>query len=149
MESAAINFLDARLHAFGLGESFLNGANHVKRLLRNIVVLAFNDFAEAAHCVFNLDVLPFEAGELRSDEHRLGEELFDFPGASDGALVVVGKFFDAENGDDVLQVFVALQNGFDGAGNGVMLGANDAWIENARVAGKWIDCGVDATFSDL
>src|SRR5439155_1435827 len=116
---------------------------------RNVVVLTFDDFTEAANGVFNLDVLAFEAGELSGYEHRLREELFDFPSARDGALVVVGKFFDTENGDDVLQVLIALQNGLDGARDGVVIRAYDTWIENARVAGERIDGRIDTAFDDL
>src|SRR5215470_20036954 len=68
--------LRARLHLFGFFERFLDCADHVKRLLRNIVVLALNDFLKAANRVFDLYVLAFEAGELRRNEHRLRKELF-------------------------------------------------------------------------
>src|SRR5579859_4118997 len=61
MESGSILALDARLHLFRLLKHFIDGAHHVKRLLRNFVVLAFHDFLEAAHSVRDLDVLAFEA----------------------------------------------------------------------------------------
>ena len=72
-----------------------------------------------------------------------------FGRASHRALVIVGKLFDTENGDDVLQILVALQNGFDRARHGVVIGANDARVENARIAGEWIDGRINAAFDDL
>src|SRR5215469_1244085 len=69
--SGSMTFLNARLHLLGLLEHFFNRADHVERLLRNFVVLAFHDFLEAAHGVFDLDVLAFEAGKLRGHIHRL------------------------------------------------------------------------------
>src|SRR5262249_61926066 len=77
------------------------------------------------------------------------QELFNLAGASHSALVFVGEFFDTENGDDVLQILVALENRLHAASNGVVLGADDARIENARVAGERIDRWVDAAFDDL
>src|SRR6266851_5960844 len=101
MASGNIFSLRARLHFFGLLEGFVDGADHVKRLLRNVVVLAFHDFLEAADRVFDLDVFAFPAGKLRGHEHRLRKEPFDLAGPRHGALVFVRKFFDTENGDDV------------------------------------------------
>ena len=86
---------------------------------------------------------------MRGDEHGLRKEFFDLAGARHGALVFVGKFFDTENGDDVLQVLVALQNRFHAARHGVMLRADDARIENARGAGQRIDRRIDAALDDL
>src|SRR6266852_160140 len=141
--------LRARLHFFGLGEGFLDGADHVEGLLRNFVVLAFDDFLEAAHSVFDLDVLAFEAGELRGDVHRLREEFFNAARARHGALVFIGQFFDTENGDDVLEVLVTLEDGLHAAGDGVVFCADDARIENARIAGQRIDGGINSALDDL
>src|SRR5580704_4377591 len=150
MESGSIFLLGrARLHRFSLLENFVDGAHHVERLLRNFIVLAFDDFLEAAHGVFDLDVFAFEAGELRGDEHGLRKEFFDAASARNGALVFVGKFFDTENRDNVLQILVTLKNGLHRAGDGVMLLADHAWIENSREAGQRIDRRINAAFDDL
>jgi hypothetical protein len=57
-----------------------------------------------------------------------------FSGAGYGLLVFVGEFFDAQDGDDVLQIFVPLQNGFYRARDVVMFFAHYARVENAREA---------------
>src|SRR5271165_1165215 len=108
--SGSIFSLSGRLHFLGLLQHFFNRADHVKRLLRNFVVLSFHDFLEAAHGVFNLHVLAFEARELRRHEHRLRQEPLNAPRAPHGPLVFVREFFNTQNRDDVLQVFVALQH---------------------------------------
>jgi len=46
------------------GSYFFNGADHVERLLGDIVVLAVDDLSEAFDSVFELDVLAFAAREL-------------------------------------------------------------------------------------
>src|SRR6266404_5836454 len=86
----------------------------------------------------------FSAGELRGDEHRLREEFLDLAGTRHGALVLIGKLFNPENGDDVLQVLVALQNRLHTARNGVVLRADNARIENARGAGQRINRRINA-----
>src|SRR5260370_19745909 len=53
------------------------------------------------------------------------------------------------NGDDVLQVFVALQNRLHAARDGVVLRADNARVENARGARQRIDRWINATLDDL
>src|SRR6266446_322178 len=149
MDSESIFALGARLHLLGLGKRLVNRADHVERLLRNVVVLPFHNFLEAAHRVRNLYVFPLKPGELRGDEHGLRQKFLNLAGACHGALVLIGKFFDAENGDDVLQILVALQNQFHAACHGIVLRADDARIENARGAGQWIDRRINAALDDL
>src|SRR6266481_6392023 len=141
--------LRARFHFLGFPKGFINRADHVKCLFRNVVVLPFHDFLEAADRVFDLHVFSFEAGKLRRDEHRLRKEFFDLACPRHGALVFIGKFFDAQDGDDVLQVLVALKNRFYPARDGIVLRTDDARIENARRAGQRIDGRIDAAFHDL
>ena len=63
--------LNACLHFFRFRERFFDRADHIESLLGDVVVLAFDDFLKAAHRVFDLDVLAFQARELGRDEHRL------------------------------------------------------------------------------
>ena len=72
-------------------------------------MLAFDDFAEALDGIGQLDVLALEAGELLGHVEGLGEEPLHLAGARHGELVFVGEFVDTQNGDDVLQILVALQ----------------------------------------
>ena len=64
-------------------------ALHVERLLRKLVVLAFDDFLEAADRVCQLHVLALEAGELLGHVERLREEPLDLRRARHGQLVFV------------------------------------------------------------
>ena len=64
------------------------------------------------------------------------------------SLVVFGQLVDAEDGDDVLQVLVALQNLLHLARDFVVLVAEDARIENARRRGQRIDGRIDAELRD-
>src|ERR1035441_8352500 len=63
---------------FGFLQHFLDGSLHVERLLRQVVVLAIHNFAEALDGIRQLDVLALVAGELLGHVERLGKELLDF-----------------------------------------------------------------------
>src|SRR6058998_3534228 len=91
-------------------------ADHVEGLLGQLVVLAVDDLSEALDGVRELYVPPLRAGERLGDEHRLGEEPLDLPGAGDDELVLVGEFLHSEDRDDVLEVLVALEDELHVAG---------------------------------
>src|SRR6185369_7110591 len=59
------------------------------------------------------------------------------------------QLVDPEDGDDVLQILVALQHLLYGARDVVMLLAKYSWIENARGRGQRIDGGIDTELGDL
>src|ERR1035437_8952554 len=77
-----------RLHFLGLGAGFLDCADHVERLLRQIVMLAFKDFPEAADGLGHADILAFKSSKLLGYEEWLGEEALDFTGSRDGEFVL-------------------------------------------------------------
>src|SRR5512146_1679222 len=89
-----------RLQFLGLLEHFLDGADHVERLFGHIVMLALENFVEAAHCVFDLDVAALHAGELLGNVEGLRQELLDFAGARHRQLIVFTQFIDSKNGND-------------------------------------------------
>src|SRR5450631_1708561 len=89
---SAIDASGTRLHFFSGFEYFLDGALHVEGLFRNAVVLAFNDFLEAANRVLDLDVAARESGECLRDVEGLRQEFLHLAGARDGELVFFRKF---------------------------------------------------------
>src|SRR5690606_35449003 len=80
----------------------LDSADHVERLLRQVIVLAVDDRLEAANRVRERHVLAGLAGELLRDRERLRQEALDLARALHDELVVLGKLVHAENRDDVL-----------------------------------------------
>ena len=95
-------------------------------------MLAFDDLAEAAHGIGNLHVAALAPGKLGGDVEGLREELLHLPGARHRELVIFTQFVETKDGDDVLQVFIALQQLLHALGHIVMLLPHDARIENAR-----------------
>src|SRR5581483_11639817 len=110
----------------------LDRADHVERLLGQVVVLAVEDLAEAADRVLELHVLAGRAGELLGDEVRLREEALDLPRTRHREAVLVGQLLDAEDRDDVLQILVALQHLLHVRRDGVVLLGDDAGLQCAR-----------------
>ena len=72
------------------------------------------------------------AGERLGDEHRLREEALDLAGALHDELVLVGELVHAEDGDDVLELLVALEHLLHARRRLVVLLPDDAGLESAR-----------------
>src|SRR5512136_233542 len=77
----SVAILSLLLHAFADFHGFVDRADHVKCLLGQIVVLAFQDFTEAAHSFAQRHIAAFATGELRRREERLRQKALDLAGA--------------------------------------------------------------------
>src|SRR5436190_198688 len=147
-----------RLLLFGLGLSavaagvldhLVDRALHVEGLLGQVVVLAVEDLAEAADRLPDRDVHAVAAGELLRDEERLREETLDLAGAVDGQTVLVRQLLDPEDGDDVLELPVALEDLLDLGGGAVVILAQDLGLEDRGRRVKRVDGRIDPLLGDL
>src|SRR5580692_4235805 len=80
--------LDRLLHLLCSGEHVFDSALQVEGLFGNVVVLAFDDFAEASDRVRDFDVGARDAGEDLGYVKGLREEALDFTGPRYGDLVL-------------------------------------------------------------
>ena len=96
----------------------------------------------------SLTYSPGRAGEQLGDEERLREEALDLARPGDDELVLVGELVDAEDGDDVLQVLVALEDLLHLRRDVVVLVRDDARLERARRRVERVDGRVDALLDD-
>src|SRR5450756_817510 len=117
----------------------LDAADHEEGLFGQVVALAVDEGLEAAHGVGQRDVLAGDAGELHGDVERLREEARDLARALHDHLVHVGELVHAEDGDDVLQLPIALQDLLDARGDLVVLVAHGVAGEDARVRVERVD----------
>src|ERR687887_230043 len=129
-------------------DGLLDRADHVEGLLGKVVVLAFDDLLEALDRVLELHVAALLAGELLGHEVRLREEALDAAGTRDDDLVLVRELVDPEDGDDVLQVLVALQDLLDARRRVVVLVGDDSRLERARGRLERVDRRVDPLLHD-
>ena len=95
-------------------------------------MFALDNFAETLDGVLNFDVTPGFACELFGDEEGLGQELLNLSGPRNDQLVVLREFVDTQNGDDVLKVFLLLQNLLHRPRHVVVFRSHDSRIENTR-----------------
>src|SRR5271166_3396835 len=107
------------------GEDLVDSALHVEVALGHLVELAVQDHLESADRLLDRDVLARRAGEDLGDGEGLGKEALDLPGAIDRELVLWRKLVEAEDGDYVLQVLVALEHPLELAGHAVVVLADD------------------------
>src|SRR3954471_21749424 len=121
----SLNLRRFRSELLALFDRLFDGAYHVESLLRQVVVLAFAKPAKTLDGVGEVDELARRPGEHFGDEERLRQKALDLAGAGHRDLVFFGQFVHAENGDDVLQRFVLLQDLLNRARGLIMLLADD------------------------
>src|SRR5690606_32062180 len=130
-------------------DRFLDAADHVERLLRQVIVLAVDDALEAADGVLQRHVLARRTGEHLGDVERLREEALDLARAGHGQLVVLAQLVHAQDRDDVLELLVLLQRGLDAARGLVVLVADHVRVELARGRVQRVHRRVDAQRGDV
>src|SRR5258708_33489789 len=92
------------LHRFALLPRFVDPADHVGSLLRQVAVLAFQDLLESAHRLPDRYRLALAPGEPLGDVAGLREEPLNLASPRHGLLGIVRQLFPATSADDVLQV---------------------------------------------
>ena len=78
----------------------------------------------------------------------LREEPLDLPGPGDGELVLLGQLVHSQDGDDVLQRLVVLQDLLDAARDLVVVHANDVGVHDPGGGVEGVDGGVDSQLGD-
>ena len=114
---AVIRFL---LAAYCPGVHLLDGADVEERLLGDVIEVAIDERLERLDRLGDRHVLALEAGEHLGDEERLGQESLHLPRPIHREPVLLGQLVETEDGDDVLQLLVALQGLLDAAGHVVV-----------------------------
>src|SRR5579859_1986533 len=117
--------ISALRETLGLGHRVVDRAHVPEGLFRQVVVLAVQNLAERAHRLAQRHVDALQTGELLGRDERLAEELFHLARASHQHFVVFRQLVHAQDGDDVLQVLVALQHPLHLARRVVVVHAHD------------------------
>ncbi|KAH7467054.1 uncharacterized protein KRP23_11379 [Phytophthora ramorum] len=127
----------------------LDAADHVEGSLREVVVVAGDDVLERRDRVQERHELAGLAREHLSHVERLRHELLHLTGASHGELVVLRELIHTQNGDNVLQTLVVLQQLLGGTGNVVVLLADNARVEHTRLGVEGVHSRVDTQLGNL
>ena len=114
----------------GLGLHLVNVADVQERLLGKIVETTIDDGFEGLDRFGDRHVLTVKAGEDLGDEERLRQEALDLTGTRHREPILFGQFVQTEDGNDVLQLFVALKGFLHTASDAVVVIANDLGAED-------------------
>ena len=136
-------------YLFALGDGVFDGTYIEEGLLGQMVAVAVEYHLEAPDGIGYVNHHSWHAGELFGHAERLAEETLHPAGAVHRELVLVGEFIHTQDGYDVLQFLVALQDLLHPLGRFVMVFAHDVGVEDARSALERVHRGVDAEGSDL
>ena len=109
-------------------------------------MLAFDDLLEASHGFRSRNVLARYAGEHFTDEEWLRQKSLYSSCPAHCQLVFIRKLFDAQDGDHVLKVLVALQNLLHASRYVVVLLTDNCRLEDPRVGGQGVDRRVQGLF---
>jgi len=90
-----------------------------------------------------------DAGELLRHVGVLREELLDAAGACHRHLVLLGELVDAQDGDDVLQFLVLLEDLLHPGGHVVVVLPHVRGVQDAGGGRERVDGGVQAPGGDL
>ena len=112
-------------------------------------MLALADLLEAADGLLQGHVAALHAGELLRDREGLAQEALHLAGAGHDLLILVGQLVHAHDGDDVLQLAVALEDGLHLARHVVVLLAHDLGGQDAAGGIQRIHRRVDALGGDV
>src|SRR5262245_42715500 len=124
--------LGGLFHLLGLLVHLVDGADQVERLFRQVVMLPLQDLPEGAYRLGDRHVLALQTGELLGHEERLRQEFLDLAGPRHDELVLFRQLVDPEDGDDVLEVLVTLQDPLHATRGVIVLLADHPGVEDAR-----------------
>mmetsp|Transcript_14100 Transcript_14100/g.38107 ORF Transcript_14100/g.38107 Transcript_14100/m.38107 type:complete len:413 (-) Transcript_14100:656-1894(-) len=154
---AGVLALGSRLLAAGhildqlvsLGNHLIDATNHVKCHLWQVIVLALNHTLEASNGCLDVHVLSGRASEHLSDLEGLRQEALHLAGAAHSQLILLTQLIHTQNGNDILQVLVVLQDLLHTTGYVVVLFADNAGVKHARGGVQGIHSGVDTQLSNV
>src|SRR4029453_17050827 len=126
----------------------VDAALHVEVPLWNFIVLAIENFFEAADGLSNRDVLAGSSSEDFRHMKWLAKEALNLARAKDSQLVVGRQLVHSQDGDDVLQILIALQDLLDAACYGVVVVSDNFRSQRFGGGGKGIDCRIDTELSN-
>jgi hypothetical protein len=111
-------------------------------------VLSVKNLLERAEGVLEGHELTLDTSEDLGDSEGLRQETLDTTGTLDGQLVLSRQLVHSQNGNDVLEGLVLLQDLLDAGGSPVVLLTNDTGVQHAGLGVERVDSGVDTQLGD-
>lgn len=130
-------------HLSALLEGLLHVTSHVESTFGVIVSLALEESTETVNGFGELDELTGLTGEDFTHEEWLGEESLDLSGTGDGELILFGELVHTENGDNILERLVILEELLNTTSSVVVNVSDDGRVEHSGGGIEGIDGGID------
>mgnify|MGYP006872938123 CR=1 FL=1 len=128
-----VKFLSSAINAplFHTGKHIVNASRVEEVALRNIVMLTFQNLAEAADGFGNRNILSFHSCKLPCNEEGLGKESLYLSRTGYHQLILLGKLIHTQDSNDILQLVITLQQLLHTSGHTVMLLPYNSGIQNS------------------
>jgi len=127
----------------GFGES----SHHVEGSFGKFISRSLEQSSESLDGVGQFDDPSGPSGEDLRHEEGLGQESFDLPGSGDSDLIFFGQLVHSQDGDDILERLVVLEQLLDVSGGVVVQLSDDGGIEHSRGRVQGVHGGVDSELS--
>ena len=88
----------------------INCSNEVECCFRKLIHFTIHDHVKAPDCFFNRNQHTFQTGKLFSHMERLRQEPLYLTCSGNGLLVFVTQLIETKYRNDILQLFIPLQN---------------------------------------
>jgi hypothetical protein len=137
-----------RKHLVHVSCAFIYEYSDAKRTLGKVVTLTVQDSLERSDGLLDVDKLALDTSEDLGDSERLTQEPLDLTGTLDGKLVSFRQLVHSENGNDILEGLVLLENLLDTGGGVVVLLTNDTGVKDTGLGIERVDSGVDTQLGD-
>ena len=102
-------------------------------------MLAFQNLRERLDGISQRDVATLVTGKDLGRCEGLGHETLDFTGTLDSQFVLLGELIHSQNGNDVLERLVVLENLLDTSGDTVVLVTHNSRVEDTGLGVKRVD----------
>jgi hypothetical protein len=123
-------------------------ANHVEGTLGKVVTLTAQNSLEGSDGLLEVDELALDTSENLGDSERLAQETLDLTGTLDGKLVSLRQLVHAQNGNDILETLVLLEDLLDTESGVVVLLADNSGVEHTGGGVERVDSRVDTQLRD-
>ena len=114
-----------------------------------MIVFAFHDAFKATDGVFQGDVFTRRTGEYFCHEERLGQEALDLTSTRYHQFVFFRQFIHTQDGDDVFQFLITLQDGLNATRGVVVFLTNHQRVQLTAGGVQRVNGRVDTQRRDL
>ena len=122
---------------------FIDTAFHEESPFILRIIFPIQDFSKPADRFRKRHIFARCTGKGFGDRERLREEPLDLASSLDKLFIFVRKLFNAEDGDNILQVFIALQDATSFIRHAVVFLADYLWCQCGRARLKRINGWID------